>query len=85
MESDLIVRLRGWGRRYGPRSPERRLFNEAADRLAELEAGIEAEVASRMQGGITIEAIEKALGGNLLPWQRERMEKRDTPPSSTAA
>lgn len=77
--TDLIARLRAWARRYDPRSPERVLFLQAADEL-------EARPVVREQG-ITIAAVEEALGSPLLPWQRKRLEEqgKGAPPSPSAA
>ena len=85
--TDLIARLRAWARRYDPRSPERTLFLTSAARIEDLEGSIDAEVTRRMSVGLTAGAIEEALGGDLLPWQRKRLQEKaeDTPPSSPAA
>jgi hypothetical protein len=67
--TELIERCRAWARRYDPRSPERTLFMAAAEELEKVRAG----------GGVdlTIEAIEQAIGGSLLPWQKKRFEERN--------
>jgi hypothetical protein len=84
--SDLIDRLRAWARRYDPRSPERTLFIASADRITALEDSIDAEVTRRMSVGLTAGAIEEALGGELLPWQRKRLaEKAEEPPPPSSA
>jgi hypothetical protein len=85
--TDLIDRLRAWARRYDPRSPERTLFLASAARIEDLEGSIDAEVTRRLSVGLTAGAIEEALGGDLLPWQRKRLQEKseDTPPSSPAA
>lgn len=62
---ELIRKLRGFGRkRHGPRSMERTLMWAAADML-EKDAG---------DPEVTVELVENALGGTLLPWQRKRLE-----------
>lgn len=70
---DLVERLRAWARRYEPRSQERTLFLAAAERLEAQDLSIEAEVMKR-QGRITVEAVEKAIAGRLLPWQKKALE-----------
>lgn len=65
---DLVDRLKAWARRYEPRSQERTLFLAAA-----------AELENRpvvYEEGLTVDAVEKAIGSPLLKWQRDRLEKR---------
>lgn len=80
--SELTDRLRAWGRRFDPKSNERRLFNEAAVKIEELEQQLTADrretvlaAIGEMDGKITPEAVEAAGGFKLLPWQRERLSK----------
>jgi hypothetical protein len=71
-EIDLCERLRAWGRRYEPMSQERRLFNQAADYITALHAAIDAEVAQKL----TVDAVEQAIGGKLLTWQKKALDAR---------
>ena len=73
-EIDLVERLRAWGRRYDPHSPERKLFVAAADYITNLHTHIDAEVAKGQQGRMTVEAVEEAIGGKLLTWQKKNLE-----------
>ena len=65
--TELVERCRAWARRYEPRSPERVLFLAAADELEKRPTTAE----------LTVEAIEQAIGGPLLPWQKKRFEERN--------
>ena len=79
MAAELIARLRAWARRYEPRSQERTLFLAAAEELEQRPTVNEV--------GITADAVEKAIGSPLLPWQRKRLEqpKDEAPPALDAA
>ena len=66
--TELVERCRAWARRYDPRSPERVLFLAAAEELEKVQAG--------GGYGLTVEVIEQAIGGPLLPWQKKRFEEK---------
>ena len=81
--AEFIDRLRVWSRRYEPRSVERQLMVEAADRL---DAAYErlsnrsdsVEFSEECDIKLTSDMVERAMGAKLFPWQRAKL---DAPPS----
>lgn len=79
--AELIDRLKAWARRYEPRSTERTLFLESAEKLESMEKCI----AEAGADGVTVASVEAAIGSPLLTWQRQRLEAKaaETPPPSS--
>lgn len=66
---ELVGRLRRWGQRQPHGSMERVLFHAAADEIERMVGELERAKAP----SLTREAIEDAIGGKLMPWQRRAL------------